>query len=145
VGVLCSGVPSKQTVLKKGDVVSIDVTVVLNGWHADTARTFLVGEHALQVGERMVKANREALDLAIAACKPGVTTGYLASVIQEHAKVRLLLLLCVRACVCVSECVCAAFTLQRSTAMNVAVDGARAPPSHCARGVRDTHTPGVRL
>jgi hypothetical protein len=47
--------------------------------HADTARTFLVGGHASKQAERLVAANREALDLAIAACAPGVSLGHLAA------------------------------------------------------------------
>eukprot|EP00775_Hariotina_reticulata_P003656 gene3656-3917_t len=68
--VMCHGIPDKR-LLQDGDIVNIDVTVYLNGYHGDTSRTFFVGQPR-PAAERLVAATEEALQEAIKVCGPGV-------------------------------------------------------------------------
>lgn len=67
--VICHGIPDDRP-LQNGDVVNVDVTLYLGGFHADTARTWVCGEGDAQ-GHRLVAATREALDNAVAVCCAG--------------------------------------------------------------------------
>ncbi len=82
--VVCHGIPSKTAVLKDGDIINVDVTPILDGWHGDTSKTFLVGNVAPQT-RRLVDVTRECLDLAIQQVKPGARLGDIGEVIEEHA------------------------------------------------------------
>ncbi len=82
--VVCHGIPSARR-LKDGDIVNIDVTVIVDGWHGDTSRMFLVGEVPLRA-RRLVEVTRECLELGIAAAKPGATLGDVGWAIQSHAE-----------------------------------------------------------
>lgn len=83
--VICHGIPADNKILKKGDIVNIDVTVIKDGYHGDTSRMYFVGEvpeHAL----RLCKVTQECLYKAIEIVKPGATLGDIGAVIQQHAE-----------------------------------------------------------
>jgi len=82
--VVCHGIPSAKTKLRDGDIINIDVTPIVNGYHGDCSRTFLVGNVSDKI-KRLVKVTKECLDLAIAAVGAGVRIGDIGAVIQAHA------------------------------------------------------------
>ena len=82
--VVCHGIPSEKT-LKAGDIVNIDVTVILDGWHGDTSRMFLVGDVPIKA-KRLVDVTYEAMMLGIAQAKPGNRLGDVAHAIQTFAE-----------------------------------------------------------
>lgn len=84
--VVCHGIPGPKP-LKNGDIVNIDVTVVVDGWHGDTSRMYIVGEPKRKA-ERLVDVTYEAMMAGINAIKPGVTLGTIGAIIQEYAEER---------------------------------------------------------
>jgi methionyl aminopeptidase len=83
--VVCHGIPSDK-VLKDGDIVNIDVTPLLDGWHGDTSRMYLVGDVPLKA-RRLVDVTHECLMLGIeAASRPGARLGDIGAAIQAHAE-----------------------------------------------------------
>ncbi|MCU0729000.1 MAG: type I methionyl aminopeptidase, partial [Sphingopyxis sp.] len=82
--VVCHGIPSDKA-LKDGDIVNIDITVIVDGWHGDTSRMFLVGDVALKA-RRLVDVTYECLMLGIEAARPGNTVGDIGHAIQTHAE-----------------------------------------------------------
>ena len=72
--VVCHGIPSPQQVLKKGDIVNIDVAVEKDGWYGDTSRMFCVGTPSV-LAQRLVRTTYEALCAGIREVKPGATLG----------------------------------------------------------------------
>jgi len=82
--VVCHGIPSDK-VFKDGDIVNIDVTPLLDGWHGDSSRMFLVGDVPLKA-RRLVEVTYECLMLGIAQAKPGGRLGDIGAAIQRHAE-----------------------------------------------------------
>ncbi len=82
--VVCHGIPSDKT-LKDGDIVNIDVTPLLDGWHGDTSRMFLVGDVPIKA-RRLVDVTYECLMLGIEKAKPGARLGDIGAAIQAHAE-----------------------------------------------------------
>ena len=82
--VVCHGIPGPKR-LKEGDIVNIDVTVILDGWHGDTSRMFTVGR-VPRKAERLIEVTYEAMMRGIAAIRPGATTGDIGHAIQEYAE-----------------------------------------------------------
>ena len=82
--VVCHGIPAAKP-LKDGDIVNIDVTLILNGWHGDTSRMYAVG-HISRRAERLIEVTYEALMRGVAAVKPGNTTGHIGAAIQIYAE-----------------------------------------------------------
>ncbi|MEE2526142.1 type I methionyl aminopeptidase [Hyphobacterium sp. HN65] len=82
--VICHGIPGPKP-LKDGDIVNIDVTILLDGWHGDTSRMFIVGEPRRKA-ERLVEVTYEAMMAGIAEVKPGATLGDIGAAIQEIAE-----------------------------------------------------------
>ncbi len=82
--VICHGIPNAKA-LQPGDIVNIDVTVVLDGWHGDTSRMFLVGDPPLKA-RRLVDLTHEAMMLGIEAARPGNTVGHIGAAIQTFAQ-----------------------------------------------------------
>ena len=83
--VVCHGIPSDK-VLKDGDIVNIDVTPLLDGWHGDTSRMYLVGDVPLKA-KRLVEVTHECLMLGIeAASRPGARLGDIGAAIQTYAE-----------------------------------------------------------
>ena len=83
--VICHGIPSSEKILKDGDILNIDVTVIKDGWHGDTSKMFLVGKCAPH-NERLVKVTQECLYKGIEAVKPGAFLGDIGNAIQTHAE-----------------------------------------------------------
>ena len=83
--VICHGIPSEAKVLKDGDIVNIDVTVIKDGWHGDTSRMYYVGTPSV-MAKRLVEVTREAMFLGIRAVRPGATLGDIGHAIQQYAE-----------------------------------------------------------
>ena len=83
--VICHGIPDNQKILKDGDILNIDVTVIKDGWHGDTSKMFLVGKCAPH-NERLVRITQECLYEGIKAVKPGAFLGDIGHAIQTHAE-----------------------------------------------------------
>ncbi|MGE0873893.1 MAG: type I methionyl aminopeptidase [Burkholderiales bacterium] len=81
---VCHGIPGER-VLRAGDILNIDVTVIKDGFHGDTSRMFYVGEPAIQA-RRLVDVTYEAMWLGIAQVRPGAMLGDLGYAIQSHAE-----------------------------------------------------------
>jgi methionyl aminopeptidase len=82
--VVCHGIPGDR-VLKDGDIVNIDVTPILDGWHGDTSRMYLVGDVPLKA-RRLVDVTYECLMLGIEQARPGNHIGDIGHAIQRHAE-----------------------------------------------------------
>ena len=83
--VVCHGIPSDQRALKDGDIVNIDVTPIVDGWHGDTSRTYLVGNVAIKA-RKLVDVTYGCLMLGLEQAKPGNHLGDIANAIQHHAE-----------------------------------------------------------
>jgi methionyl aminopeptidase len=83
--VICHGIPSDGKILKAGDIVNIDVTVIKDGYHGDTSKMFCVGDVPTHA-QRIIRIAQECLYKAIELVKPGATLGDLGHVIQQHAE-----------------------------------------------------------
>jgi methionyl aminopeptidase len=81
---ICHGVPGDK-VLKNGDIVNIDITVIKNGYHGDTSRMFHVGEVSIQA-KRLSELTYQAMWLGIAQVKPDATLGDIGYAIQSFAE-----------------------------------------------------------
>jgi methionyl aminopeptidase len=82
--VVCHGIPGDKR-LAEGDIVNIDVTVIVDGWHGDTSRMFYVGDVGVK-GRRLCEVTYEAMMAGIAAVRPGATLGDIGRAIQSHAE-----------------------------------------------------------
>ncbi|WP_144295179.1 type I methionyl aminopeptidase [Rhodoligotrophos appendicifer] len=82
--VVCHGIPGDRP-LKEGDIVNIDVTLVVDGWHGDTSRMYGVGEVSRKA-ERLIEVTYDSLMRGIAAVKPGARTGDIGHAIQSFAE-----------------------------------------------------------
>ena len=83
--VICHGIPSPGKVLKDGDILNIDVTVIKDGLHGDTSRMYFVGEPSV-LAKRLVETTREAMFRGIRAVKPGATLGDVGHAIQSYVE-----------------------------------------------------------
>ena len=77
------GIPSKNRVLRDGDIVSIDCGVVVNGYYGDSAITVAVGNGLTPEAKRLLDVTKASLDSAIAVVKPGATLGDIGAAVQE--------------------------------------------------------------
>ena len=82
--VVCHGIPSDDKMLKSGDIVNIDVTVIKDGYHGDTSKMFLVGD-VQPFNQRLVQITQECLYLGIEQVKPGNRLSDIGRVIARHA------------------------------------------------------------
>ncbi|MBM3505492.1 MAG: type I methionyl aminopeptidase [Alphaproteobacteria bacterium] len=82
--VVCHGIPGPK-VLEDGDVLNIDVTVIVDGWHGDTSRMYFVGDVPLKA-RRLSDATYEAMMRGIEVIRPGATTGDIGHAIQSYAE-----------------------------------------------------------
>lgn len=83
--VICHGIPNAEQILQDGDIINIDVTPILDGYHGDTSRTFFVGTPS-PVAKKLVEVTKECLDRGIAQVKPGARIGDIGAAIQEYAE-----------------------------------------------------------
>jgi methionyl aminopeptidase len=81
---VCHGIPGDR-MLRSGDIVNIDVTVILDGWHGDTSRMYGVGD-VPRKAQRLMDITYEAMMRGIAAIKPGARLGDLGHAIQSYAE-----------------------------------------------------------
>jgi methionyl aminopeptidase len=82
--VVCHGIPSDKP-LRDGDIVNIDVTVIVDGWHGDTSRMYLVGDVKLKA-RRLVDITYDCMMRGIAQVRPGAATGDIGHAIQAYAE-----------------------------------------------------------
>ena len=82
--VVCHGIPGDK-ILKNGDILNIDVTVILDGWYGDTSRMFYVGTPSTKA-KILTKITYECLMIGIETVKPGKTLGDVGFAIQSHAE-----------------------------------------------------------
>ncbi len=82
---VCHGVPNEKVILKKGDIVNLDITVIKDGYHGDTSRMFIVGETSIRA-KRLCQITYECMWLGIAQVKPGAHLGDIGAAIQKHAE-----------------------------------------------------------
>ena len=82
--VICHGIPGEKA-LKDGDIVNIDVTPLLDGWHGDTSRMYFAGEPSLKA-KKLVDVTHECLMLGIEAAQPGARLGDIGAAIEAHAR-----------------------------------------------------------
>ncbi|PLX37160.1 MAG: type I methionyl aminopeptidase [Hyphomicrobiales bacterium] len=82
--VVCHGIPNEKP-LKEGDIVNIDVTFILDGWHGDSSRMYPVGA-IKRAAERLIDVTYESLMRGIGVVKPGGHTGDIGAVIQDYVE-----------------------------------------------------------
>ena len=83
--VVCHGIPAADKILKDGDIVNIDVTVIKDGFHGDTSKMYFVGKPRPHL-QRLVQITQECMYLGIEQVKPGARLGDIGEVIQRHAE-----------------------------------------------------------
>jgi methionyl aminopeptidase len=81
---VCHGIPGEK-ILKKGDIVNIDITVIKDGYHGDTSKMFFVGEPSIQA-KRLVQVTHECMIKGIEIVRPGARLGDIGHAIQKHAE-----------------------------------------------------------
>ena len=82
--VVCHGFPDDQKLIN-GDIVNVDITFILNGWHGDSSRMYGVGE-VKRKAQKLIDVTYESLMLGVQQAKPGNTTGDIGSTIQKHVE-----------------------------------------------------------
>ena len=82
--VVCHGIPGDKR-LQDGDSINIDVTVIVDGWHGDSSRMFVVGKSSVKA-QRLIDVTFEAMWRGIRAVKPGATLGDIGHAIQSYAE-----------------------------------------------------------
>ncbi len=83
--VVCHGIPTPDKILENGDIINIDVTVILDGWHGDTSRMYWVGDVGVKA-RKLIDVTYEAMMRGIAAVKPGAKLGDIGHAIQSFAE-----------------------------------------------------------
>ena len=84
--VVCHGIPSDAKVLKKGDILNIDVTVIKDGYHGDTNMMYVIGGETTIMADRLCKVAQEAMYRGIETVKPGSTIGDIGAAIQKYVE-----------------------------------------------------------
>jgi methionyl aminopeptidase len=82
--VVCHGIPDNKK-LKDGDIINVDVTTIIDGWHGDTSKTFYVGKPKVRA-QKLTEVAREALQIGIDVVKPGATLGDIGYAIQTFVE-----------------------------------------------------------
>jgi methionyl aminopeptidase len=82
--VVCHGIPEEKS-LREGDILNIDITVILDGWHGDTSRMYFVGDKIPVKARRLCDVTYDCLMAGIEVVKPGATLGDVGHAIQEMA------------------------------------------------------------
>ena len=81
--VVCHGIPDARRILKKGDIINVDCTTILNGYYADASRMFIIGEVSSEV-ETLVRVTKESIDLVVKNLKPYQTVGDIGAMISKY-------------------------------------------------------------
>lgn len=82
--VVCHGIPSKDTILKEGDIVNVDITTILDGYFADASRMFQIGQVTPEA-QQLVQVAKECMEIGIKAAKPWGFVGDIGAAVQKHA------------------------------------------------------------
>ena len=82
--VVCHGIPSRDTVLKDGDIVNVDITTILDGYYADASRMFMIG-NVSHKAKKLVEVTKECMEIGIAAIKPWSFVGDIGAAIEHYA------------------------------------------------------------
>jgi methionyl aminopeptidase len=82
--IICHGIPHPKDIIRDGDILNIDVTTKLKGFHGDTNRTFLIGNVRPEI-KRMVDVTYKCMMAGIAVCRPGARVGDIGAIIEEMA------------------------------------------------------------
>ncbi len=82
--VICHGIPDEKK-LKDGDIINIDVTVIVDGWHGDTSRMYYVGKPSIKA-KRLVEVTYESMMLGISQVKPGANINNIGTAIENYIK-----------------------------------------------------------
>ncbi len=85
--VVCHGIPSDK-ILRVGDIINVDITVIVDGWHGDSSRTFFVGgkSNCSPIAVKLVSTAYECMMLGIEKVKPGLELNEIGKIIQKHAE-----------------------------------------------------------
>ncbi|MEO1562368.1 MAG: type I methionyl aminopeptidase [Pseudomonadota bacterium] len=83
--VVCHGIPSTDKKLRDGDILNIDVTAIMDGWHGDTSRMYVAGK-LNRKAERLIQVTHDALMIGIDQVKPGNTFGDIGAAIQRYVE-----------------------------------------------------------
>lgn len=83
--VVCHGIPSKDVILKNGDIVNVDATTILNGYYSDASRMFMIGE-VDEEAKKLVEVTKECLNKGLESVKPWGFLGDIGAAIQEYAE-----------------------------------------------------------
>lgn len=83
--VVCHGIPGPK-VLKDGDIINVDVTVLKDGYHGDTSKMFVVGNKPSILADRLIRITQECMYLGIQQVRPGMKFGDIGAIIQQHAE-----------------------------------------------------------
>ncbi len=83
--VVCHGIPKSDKILKTGDIINIDVTIIKDGYHGDTSKMFKVGKASTQAN-RLVNVARECLFVGINLVKPGISLKSIGKAIDDYAR-----------------------------------------------------------
>ena len=83
--VICHGIPSDKKILKSGDIINIDITVIKDGYHGDTSKMFFV-DKPTTAAERLAKITQECLYKGIELVRPGARLGDIGHIIQKYAE-----------------------------------------------------------
>lgn len=82
--VVCHGIPDEKTVLRSGDILNVDITVIVEGWHGDTSATFFIGKPSREA-VHVVEVSRRCLEIGIAQVRPGGRIYEIGNAIDGHA------------------------------------------------------------
>jgi methionyl aminopeptidase len=85
--VVCHGIPNAKQILQDGDIINIDVTPLVEGYHGDTSKTFFVGTPS-PLAKKLVEVTQECLKRGIEQVKPGARIGDIGAAIQEYAEAK---------------------------------------------------------
>jgi methionyl aminopeptidase len=86
--VICHGIPNENQILKEGDIINVDVTVIKDGYHGDSSKMYIVGKKYAKTVEDICEVAQESMYAAIKLVKPGNTFGLLGKAIQTYAEKR---------------------------------------------------------
>ena len=82
---VCHGIPSKDVVLRNGDIINVDVSTILDGYFSDASRMFMIGKVSPEM-QRLVQVARECLEAGLQAARPWGFLGDIGAAVQEHAE-----------------------------------------------------------